>query len=97
MARQMPYKLTEENIVVISGLVKGIDTAEHSIIDKEYPTIAVMASGINIVYPKSNQALYTQIIENSGVIVNKMPFNSPPKATFLLGDTELFLVYHIIK
>jgi DNA processing protein len=64
--------------VIISGLARGIDTSAHqgSI---ETGTIAVVAGGIDIIYPEENKALYEQI-KQMGLIVAEDPFGQRPFA-----------------
>ncbi len=64
--------------VVVSGLARGIDTAAH-IGALETGTIAVVAGGIDVVYPPENQKLYDEIRER-GAIVAESPFGQQPFA-----------------
>ncbi|MDA0787147.1 MAG: DNA-processing protein DprA [Proteobacteria bacterium] len=65
---------------IISGLARGIDTAAHAgAIAGDGTTIAVMAGGIDIVYPPENEDLYQNIIE-TGAIVSEMPPGLNPLA-----------------
>ncbi|MBX9696748.1 MAG: DNA-protecting protein DprA, partial [Alphaproteobacteria bacterium] len=65
--------------VIASGFAKGIDTAAHES-SLETGTIAVMASGIDVIYPQENQVLYEQIKEQ-GVIISESPLGTAPHAT----------------
>ncbi len=71
---------SDRDVVIVSGLARGIDTAAHggSIADGG-ATIAVMAGGVDIVYPPENEALYQKIID-TGAIVSEMPPGLKPKA-----------------
>ena len=69
--------LSEQDVVIVSGLARGIDTAAHKA-SLHTGTFAVIACGINIPYPKENEALYNSIIENGGIF-SEMPFNTPPQ------------------
>lgn len=64
--------------VIASGLARGIDTAAHHG-SLQTGTIAVVAGGIDVVYPEENQALYEQIAEN-GVIVAESALGAKPFA-----------------
>jgi DNA processing protein len=64
--------------VVVSGLARGIDTAAHAG-SLATGTVAVVAGGIDIVYPPENQALYDAIREK-GCIVAESPLSVPPVA-----------------
>lgn len=64
--------------IIVSGLARGIDTAAHHAAIKT-GTIAVVAGGIDIIYPPENTALYAQIREH-GAIVAESPFGQEPFA-----------------
>lgn len=72
--REMAHKLGKEfakyGITIVSGLAEGIDTCAHTAcLEANGKTIAVLGSGINVVYPKVNKNLYKQIIENNNGVV----------------------------
>ncbi|APR99197.1 DNA-processing protein DprA [Wolbachia endosymbiont of Folsomia candida] len=81
-ANKLALDLSEAGFVTVSGLAKGIDTAANSVIYKNYPTIAVIASGIDIVYPKENFDLYKKITENGGLVITELPFSIQPKPQY---------------
>ncbi len=81
-ANKLSLDLSEAGFVIASGLARGIDTAANSIIYKNHPTIAVVASGIDIVYPKENLDLYKKIIENGGLVITELPFSTQPKPQY---------------
>lgn len=71
---------------IISGLAKGIDKAAHSgaISDianngETCPTIGVIATGIDVIYPRENVKLYNEMLEKGGCIFTEYPFNAAPK------------------
>lgn len=65
--------------VVVSGLARGIDTAAHRGALAS-GTIAVVAGGIDIIYPKENEALYHDIAAQ-GLVVSEMPPGTVPQAS----------------
>ena len=72
--------LSEQNITVISGMAAGIDTAaHHGALQGTGSTIAVWGTGIDRIYPQSNQKLAYQIAEQ-GVIVSEFPLGTRPLA-----------------
>ncbi len=77
-AESLARKLAEAGIVITSGLARGIDTAAHKG-GLTGETVAVLAGGADIVYPKENQALYEAILEN-GAVVSEMPPGTEPIA-----------------
>jgi len=65
---------------IASGLARGIDTAAHKGA-LETGTIAIVAGGIDHIYPPKNARLYYQIAEK-GIIVSEAPFGTLPQASF---------------
>lgn len=78
MAEKLAGELGARGQIIVSGLARGIDTAAHKGSLKT-GTIAVVAGGIDVVYPEENQNLYEQIIEH-GLIVAESPFAQKPFA-----------------
>ena len=78
MARGMAAGLGEAGVNVIAGLARGIDTAAH---DAALPTgtVAVMAGGVDVIYPPENAALAARIVE-CGAIVSEQPPGTEPQA-----------------
>ncbi len=65
-------------VPVVSGLALGIDAIAHrGCLDGGGSTIAVLASGVDVAYPRTNRRLYERIRE-SGSIVSEMPPGSKP-------------------
>lgn len=81
-ANKLALDLSEVGFIVISGLARGIDTAANSVIYKNHPTIAVTASGIDVVYPRENFDLYKRITENGGLVITELPFATKPKPQY---------------
>ncbi len=77
-ARQLAVELGRHDVVVVSGLARGIDTAAHQGA-LEGGTIAVIAGGIDIVYPPENDALQASIAEQ-GLLVAEQPPGTEPRA-----------------
>lgn len=77
-AREIAHDLGAAGLVVASGLARGIDTAAHKG-SLQTGTVAVMAGGIDIVYPPENQALYKEIAER-GTVISEMPLGLQPTA-----------------
>lgn len=71
-AAKFAKEISEKGITIISGLAKGIDTVAHQNSKQEKGrTIAVLGCGFNHVYPKENEELFNEIIENGGCIVSQ--------------------------
>lgn len=72
-------ELSKNNITVVSGLALGIDTVAHEY-SKDFKghTIAVLGSGFNKIYPKENQKLFYDILDNGGCIISEYDINCEP-------------------
>lgn len=78
-ARQLAAELGQANLVVASGLARGIDAAAHTGAAGT-GTIAVLAGGVDVCYPEENRALYEQL-KIQGLILSEMPIGTEPQAT----------------
>jgi DNA processing protein len=78
LASRLAADLGAAGLVVVSGMARGIDTAAHEGALAS-GTCAVVAGGIDIIYPPENAALYERI-KAEGVVVSEMPLGQPPQA-----------------
>lgn len=78
MAAQFSAGLGRAGQIIASGLARGVDTAAH---EAALPTgtVAVLAGGVDIIYPPENEDLYRAIAE-SGAIVSEAPLGAQPQA-----------------
>jgi DNA processing protein len=80
MARRLGQGLSEAGFTVVSGLARGIDTAAHeAALDGEGRTLAVMAGGIDVIYPAENDGL-AQAIDEKGCRISEHPPGLEPQA-----------------
>ena len=78
-ARRFAREIAAANIPIVSGLAMGIDAAAHEgCLEAAAPTVAVLAGGLDEVYPKQNEYLARRILEKGGTLVSEYPFRSPP-------------------
>ena len=71
--------LSASGIVPVSGLALGIDAAAHqSCVDQQRPTVAVIGTGVDRVYPQKHRALADAILDNGGCILSEYPPGTPP-------------------
>jgi DNA processing protein len=78
-ARKIGNELGAKNIVVVSGMARGIDTEAHrGALDAGAKTIAVLGSGLNILYPRENARLFEEICL-SGVVLSEFPLDVQPE------------------
>lgn len=78
IAESFSSKVAQGGYVIISGLARGIDSAAHQVSLKT-GTVAVVAGGIDVVYPPENKKLYDEIAAQ-GAIVAESPFGAEPMA-----------------
>lgn len=76
VARNIAKELAENKINTISGLAIGIDTQAH--IGANGNTIAVLGSGLNVIYPAKNINLAREIIYNKGLIITEYKLGAKP-------------------
>ncbi len=80
VAKAFSYALATKNINIVSGLAKGIDTYSHiGAINANKHTIAVLGTGLDIIYPKDNNKLYMDILEKNGLIITEYVVGTKPK------------------
>src|SRR5471032_798755 len=76
-ARKLAYQLAYVGVTVVSGGARGIDTAAHQgALAAKGRTVAVLGTGINLVFPPENAELYERIAA-SGAVITQFPFNRP--------------------
>lgn len=80
--RQVCEKITKElvtsKVVTVSGLALGIDTICHkSTLEKNGKTIAVVGSGLDVIYPRLNRKYWEEIGEK-GLIISEFPLGTEP-------------------
>ncbi len=79
-AQWFSKELTLSNFSIVSGLARGIDSiAQKTCIDSGGYSVGVLGCGIDIVYPKENQALFERISEN-GAIISEFAISTPPNS-----------------
>lgn len=78
-ARKLAFDLAEMGFTIVSGLAVGIDTAAHEgAIEAGGNTIAVLGSGLGVIYPARNRSLFSAITCN-GAVMSEFPYQAVPK------------------
>ena len=89
-AYELGKQFAEEGYIIVSGLALGCDMAAHEgCLDAGGRTIAIVASGLDIVHPKENAPLQQRILENGGLILSEHPFGVKANPTRLIARNRL--------
>src|SRR6202140_4629703 len=79
MAERLSIDLAARGLVIISGLARGIDTASHrGAVAAKGKTVAVLGTGIDVMYPKENTRLAEQIVALGGALISEFPVGTFP-------------------
>lgn len=77
-ARSLATDLGDHGWIIVSGLARGIDGSAH-LGALQKGTIAVLAGGVDVIYPPEHRDIYIKI-QNTGCIISEMPFAMPPSS-----------------
>ncbi|MCH5228467.1 MAG: DNA-processing protein DprA [Muribaculaceae bacterium] len=76
--------------IIVSGLAYGVDAAAHTkALEKGLSTVAVMAHGLNMIYPAAHRNLAKEIIRNGGAILSEYPFGTTPYKPHFLARNRI--------
>jgi len=79
MAERLATDLSVRGLVIISGLARGIDTASHrGTVAAKGKTVAVLGTGIDVIYPKENSRLAEQMLALGGALISEFPLGTAP-------------------
>ncbi len=78
-ARKLAAEIGRAGLTIASGMARGIDTAAHEG-SLETGSIAVLAGGVDVVFPPENDALYRAMRDEGGALVSEMPPGMQPLA-----------------
>lgn len=83
LASKIAYDLTSSEVLIISGMARGIDSAAHKgamyARNQSGPTVAVLGTGVDVVYPAENKTLYEQIAAQ-GAVISEFPLGTEPQS-----------------
>ena len=78
ITKSITKDLVQSGIVIVSGMANGIDSVAHkTCLEYGGKTIAVLGSGFRHIFPKENEELFHQIIENDGLVISEYPIDTP--------------------
>lgn len=79
-AELISSELAKRDLIIVSGLARGIDSIAHkAALNSGGKTIAVIGSGLDVIYPPENKKLFNEILEQ-GLIVSEFPLGTKPDA-----------------
>ena len=83
ITQKICHNLANKGFIIVSGMADGIDSVAHTAaVESGVPTVAVLGTGANIVYPRSNKKLYDKICENGMIISEYVPNTLPDTYRF---------------
>ena len=78
-SRRLGFELASRGFTIVSGLARGIDAEAHwGALEAGGPTVAVIASGLDQIYPPEHRNLAERIAEQ-GAVISEMPLGTPPR------------------
>ena len=85
-AKKLGALFAERGYVVVSGLANGIDAAAHrGALEVKGLTIAVLAHGLDTVYPSKNKELADAILKNNGALVSEYPWGTKANRSYFVA------------
>ncbi len=89
MIEKFVPELVKAGYVIVSGMAFGVDAWAHKIcLDNKGKTIAVLASGVDVISPRSNKWIYDRILANKGLVVSQFKNGTVPKPVSFLQRNE---------
>ena len=80
MAERLACDLSIRGFIIFSGLARGVDSAAHrGAVQAKGRTVAVLGTGVDVIYPRENARLCEQIMEFGGALVSEFPPGTGPK------------------
>jgi len=77
MAERLACDLAARNLVVVSGLARGVDSCAHrGALAGRGKTVAILGTGVDVIYPRENQRLADQILACGGALVSEFPLQT---------------------
>jgi DNA processing protein len=88
VAQELGHGLAERGVCVVSGGAYGIDVAAHrgALASEQTPTIAVLACGVDVVYPRGNDRVLARIAATGLVVSELPPGSAPTRVRFLVRN-----------
>ncbi|WP_086991920.1 DNA-processing protein DprA [Agrococcus casei] len=89
-AHDVAAELGRRGLTVVSGLAKGIDAAAHAAaLSVGARTVAIVGTGVDRIYPRENQGLYKEILQEGQILSQFWPGSSPTRASFPMRNVTM--------
>src|SRR5205809_6158961 len=80
VAEQLALELARRAVVIVSGLALGIDAAAHrGTLNAGGVTVAVLGTGVDVIYPTAHTVLAEAIVAGGGALVSQFPDGTTPR------------------
>ncbi|RZN36958.1 MAG: DNA-protecting protein DprA [Methanosarcinales archaeon] len=90
IAKRLGALFAENGYTVVSGLANGIDTAAHQgALEANGQTVAVLANGLDTVYPTKNKELADTIIKNNGALISEYSWGTTIKRSYFVARDRI--------
>jgi DNA processing protein len=90
VAQRLARDLAQRQLVIVSGLARGIDSPAHrGALEAAGKTVAVLGSGIDVIYPRENKRLAEQVVECGALISEFPPGTSPAPENFPIRNRTI--------
>ena len=91
LSRNLSARLAEAGVTVVSGLALGVDSAAHggAVSTPDGTTVAVLGSGVDVVYPRQNIDLAKRILDGRGALLSEYPIGTGPRAGHFPGRNRI--------
>ena len=104
-ARRIARELASQGVTIVSGLARGVDSAAHwGALDAGGQTVAVLGSGVGVIYPQENKELARRILDSGGAIVSELapdaqplPYHFPVRNRIIAGLSDGVLLIEAQK
>ena len=91
LTKQLSQDLAGQGVAIISGLALGVDSAAHegALTTEGGQTVAVLGSGVDIIYPRQNQTMAKKITEGHGAVISEYALGTRPHARNFPGRNRI--------
>ncbi|HJH29197.1 MAG TPA: DNA-protecting protein DprA [Methanosarcinaceae archaeon] len=89
-AKKCGKSFAKGGYVIVSGLAKGVDSAAHKgALESNGLTVAVLAHGLDTIYPSVNKQLADNILENNGALISEYPWGTNSNRSFFVSRNRI--------